>query len=426
MKTAVVGLGYVGLPLAIRLSQLNFDVLGVDVNSQKITKLQKGTLPFAESEPQLKDYFKKEYKKGKMSFSKNFENISKSEMVFISVDTPIIGKVPNYKSLKSAINAVGANLKKGTIVVIESTVAPNTCKKLIIPTLEKKSKLKINKDFFVATVPERIRPNHIFEQLNTLSRVIGVSDAKIKKNLKDVYSKITSGEIDFTDLTTAETVKTVENSFRDVNIAFANEVAIACEEIGVDVWRVRELVNKSQFHNMHQPGAGVGGHCIPKDPWLLASSVKVNRLNLIETARKINDRMPAHIFALAREALKEKKIKITNANFVILGYSYVGNSDDTRNSPTESLIKILKNKKVKYVVHDPHVKDFLNQSVESIVKGADMLIIMVNHDEYRQVKYKKVAEAMKTKIIIDGRNLVPVEIVKKLGFVYKGVGNNIV
>lgn len=426
MKAAVIGLGYVGLPLAIRLSQLNFDVLGVDINIEKIRKLQKGILPFAQTEPSLQDYFSKVYKKGKLAFSSSFEKLTERDLIFICVDTPIIGKVPNYQSLTNALKSIALNLRRGSVVIIESTVAPNTCKNLVIPILQKQSKLKINQDFFVATVPERVRPNHIFEQLTTLSRVIGVSDKKIESLLKKVYSKITSGDIDFTDLTTAETVKTVENSFRDVNIAFANEVAIACEEIGVDVWKVRELVNKSPFHNMHQPGAGVGGHCIPKDPWLLASSVKVNRLNLIETARKINDNMPAHIFALAREALKEKKIKITNANFVILGYSYIGNSDDTRNSPTESLIKILKNKKVKYVVHDPHVKDFLNQSVERIVKGADMLIIMVNHDEYRQVKYKKVAEAMKTKIIIDGRNLVPAEIVKKLGFVYKGVGNIIV
>lgn len=423
MKVTVVGLGYVGLPLTIRLSQLNFDVLGIDKDLKKIQKLQKGMLPFAQEEPFLEDYFKKVYRKGKISFACTFEKLTTRELIFICVDTPIIGKVPNYQSLTSALKSIALNLKKGSVVIIESTVAPNTCKNLVIPILQKQSKLKINQDFFVATVPERIRPNHIFKQLTTLSRVIGVSDKKIESLLKKVYSKITSGDIDFTDLTTAETVKTVENSFRDVNIAFANEVAIACEELGVDVWKVRELVNKSPFHNMHKPGAGVGGHCIPKDPWLLASSVKVNRLNLIETARKINDNMPAHIFALAREALKEKKIKIANANFVILGYSYVGNSDDTRNSPTVALLKILEKNGFKYKIFDPHIEKYSHLSMYDAAKSADALVLMVEHDLFKKIDFKKLSKTMKSKIIIDGRNFFIKRELENKGFKYLGIGN---
>jgi len=424
MKAAVIGLGYVGLPLAIRLSQLDINVLGIDINTEKIRKLQKGILPFAQEEPFLLDYFKREYKKGKISFAPTFENLNKRDMVFICVDTPIIGKVPNYKSLIGALKNVAPNLKKGSIVIVESTVAPNTCKNLVIPILEKQSKLKINQDFFVATIPERIRPNHIFEQLTSLSRVIGVSDKKSISLLKKVYSRITSGAIDFTDLTTAETVKTVENSYRDVNIAFANEVAIACEELGVDVWEVRTLVNKSPFHNMHEPGAGVGGHCIPKDPWLLVSSVKKQQMPIVKTARKINDNMPNHIFILMKKALEEKNIKVKNANIAILGYSYVGNSDDTRNSPTEALVKILREKRIKYQICDPHVKEYSNKSVFDIAKDTDAVVLMVAHDLFKKINYKKLSKIMRNKIIIDGRNFISANRVIELGFTYKCIGNS--
>lgn len=423
MKVAVIGLGYVGLPLAIKLSQLNYDVLGIDINISKVNKLKSGHLPFAQKEPKLKEYFEEEYKKGKIVFTSSFEKVKANDVIFINVDTPILNKTPNYHSLESALKSVSKFLKNGVILIIESTVAPGTTEKFVIPQIEKHSKLKVNKGFFVATVPERIRPNHIFEQLTTLSRVIGVSDKKIEPTLNRIYSQITSGEIDFTDLTTAETVKTVENSFRDVNIAFANEVAIACEKLGVDVWKVREFVNKSPFHNMHKPGAGVGGHCIPKDPWLLASSVKSQKLKIIETAREINDNMPKHIFNLAKDTLKGVGKDITNSTLAIFGYAYVENADDIRNSPTESLVKILKAKKIRYKIHDPHVKDFSSKPFYEIAKGADCLILMVGHEFYRQFNLKKIATAMSTKIIIDGRNFIDKEKTRESGFIYKGVGD---
>lgn len=422
-KTAVVGLGYVGLPLALRLSQSNFFVNAIDINIDKINSLKKGILPFAQNEPNLESYLKREIKRRNIKFISSFEPVQYCSYIFICVDTPVLNKKPNYTALKSAIRNVGSFLTKGSTVIIESTVAPNTTKNLVTPLLEKQSNLKVNKDFFVATVPERIRPNHIFEQLTTLSRVIGVSDKKIEAPLKKVYSQITSGEIDFTDLTTAETVKTVENSLRDVNIAFANEIAIACEEIGVNVWEVRELVNKSPFHNMLEPGAGVGGHCIPKDPWLLMSSVNKNQMKMTKCARNINSNMPSYIYELIREALKEKGKNIKNSNLAILGYSYVENSDDTRNSPTQTLIEILKNNNVEFKIHDPEVKEYSKILLYQTLEKSDCLILMVSHSQYKKLNLSKVANIMRTKIIIDGRNFINKDQVLSQGFLYKGVGN---
>lgn len=423
MNVAVIGLGYVGLPLAIRLSQIGLTVTGIDINQNKIKSLSKGIIPFAQNEPHLLEYFRKELKKGKLLFSTQFKDAKDSEIIFINVDTPIIDISPNYNSLNGAIKSVGPFLKKGSIIVIESTVSPNTTKNLAIPALEKSSNLKINKDFYVATIPERIRPNHIFEQLTKLSRVIGISDPKIKKPLNELYTKITKGEIDFTDLTTAETVKTVENSFRDVNIAFANEVAIACEALGVNVWDVVRFVNKSPFHYMHNPGAGVGGHCIPKDPWLLISSVKQNNMNLLRTSRSINENMPEHLYHLMEKTLKEQGININNALIAVLGFSYVENSDDVRNSPTETLIQVLNRKKVKYKIHDPIVKNLKNTKLEKVIRNSDCLVLMVGHKNYKKINFKKISKLMRNKIIIDGRNFFDKEKAQSLGFIYKGVGN---
>lgn len=422
MKTAVIGLGYSGLPLAIRLSQSSFYVLGIDINHKKIEKLQAGILPFAQDEPYLKVYLEREFKKGRISFTLTFERIRDNDLIFINVDTPIKGKLPDYSSLINAIKSISPNLKRGSIVIIESTVSPKTTETLVIPTIENHSNLKVNKDFFVATVPERIRPSHIFEQLTTLSRVIGISDKKIEPTLKKIYSKITSGEIDFTDLTTAETVKTVENSFRDVNIAFANEVALACEELGVNVWEVRELVNKSPFHNMHRPGAGVGGHCLPKDPWLLAATVKNHKMRLIEAARTINDQMPLHILDLVKEVLKKNGKDVKNSKLAILGFSYVENTDDIRNSPTQKLVEILDENGIHYQVHDPFVQKY-NSSWENIVKGTDCIVLMVAHDFYKKINLKRVAELVNTKIVVDGRNFFDKKELANLGFIYKGIGN---
>ena len=423
MKVAIIGLGYIGLPLTFLLSSKKYDVIAIDKDMDKIKKLRKGVLPFARNEPLFKEYFARSLQNKNVVYTKYFEFIKETDIILVSVDTPIIGKKPNYKALDSAISQLAVNIKKKSIVVIESTLAPNTTKNFVIPTIEKLSRLKVNTDFYVAVVPERIRPGYIYKQLTSFPRVIGISSPKIKSVMRKIYKDITNGELDFVDLTTAETVKTVENTFRDVNIAFANEVAIACEEQGVNVWEVRKLINKSPFHNMLEPGAGVGGHCIPKDPWLLASSVKKHQMQLIETARSINDNMPAHIFALAEEALRKKKIKIANANLAILGYAYVGNSDDIRNSPTESLIKILKNKRVKYEVHDPVVKKYSKTTVEEILRGSNCLVLMVSHSAYKNLDLGRVSKLISTKIIIDGRNFFDKEKITKAGFLYKGVGN---
>ena len=423
MKCSVIGLGYVGLPLAIRLTLIGHQVVGIDKNKQKIREFQKLKLPFAKNEPHLLNLFKKATHSRRLSFSTKYDSISKSDLVFINVDTPLKGIKPDNETLISACKSCGQNLKKGTTVVIESTIAPRTCVNIIIPVLENESKLKLNRDFYLAHVPERIRPNHIFEQLTKLQRVIGISSPKIKHLLKEVYSKITIGELDFTDLTTAEVAKTIENSYRDVNIALANELALVCEELGVDFWQVRKFVNKAPAYNLHLPGSGVGGHCIPKDPWLLISSVRRTETNLLKNSRHINDKMPSHIYSLLVKALEKKGLKKEKVTTVILGYSYVENSDDTRNSPSKKFASLLHENKIHFKIHDPLVPEYKKPEPYKLLKGANAMIVMVKHDNYQKLNLLKIANLMRTKIIIDGRNLIDSKKAKAAGFLYKGIGN---
>lgn len=420
MKVSVIGLGYVGLPLAIRLAQNGHRVIGVDVNEKKISSLRRGILPFANEEPNFEKFFLKT--RNYVEYTADFSHLKSARVLFVCVDTPTIGRKPNYRSLHSAINSIAMNFVPGQIIVLESTMAPKTTEKIIIPQIESMG-YKLNRDFFIAVAPERIRPNYIFRQMTTLPRIIGVSSPVIVPILKNIYSKITSGDVDFTNVLTAEVAKTVENSYRDVQIAFANEIAIACEELGVNVWEVRKLVNKDPFKDIHYPGAGVGGHCIPKDSWLLASSVKEARLNLIKNARSINDAMPRHVFELIREGLKKKKVALSKAKVIILGYSFVRDSDDTRNSPTQSLIEILKKYRISFRVHDPFVKDYSGNKVEQLIEGSDCIVLMVNHSPYENLHMDEIAQILRTKIIIDGRNFFDKKKSENLGFLYKGIGN---
>lgn len=421
MKVSVVGLGYVGLPLAIRLTEIGFEVLAIDKDKQKIASLKIGYLPFAKEEPKLQEKLKKTSTSKKLDFSTTFSGISTSKIIFICVNTPVEKDKPNYSFLISALKSVSKYFKKGTIIIIESTVSPLTTKDLITPILEKESKMSVSKDFFVAVIPERIRPNYIFKQLTSLPRVIGISDKKIQPVLVKIYSKITSGGLDFVDTTTAEVVKTVENTYRDINIAFANEVALACEELGVNIWQVRELVNKSPFHDLHKPGSGVGGHCIPKDPILLTSSLQ-REMPLTLTARKINDFMPNHILELTKKALKQAKKEIKTARLAILGYTYVENSDDTRNSPTETLVKLLERDNINFSIHDPLVRIY-KKDIDSVIRNSDCLILMVAHSAYKKLNLKRIAKLMRSKVIIDGRNLFKKVDALKIGFIYKAIGN---
>jgi UDP-N-acetyl-D-mannosaminuronic acid dehydrogenase len=256
-----------------------------------------------------------------------------------------------------------------------------------------------------------------------MSRVCGGNSPETAATMISLYRMIVKADLDPSDWATAELVKTVENSYRDVQIAFANEVALICEQAGADVFRVRELVNKSPFRQMHIPGSGVGGHCIPKDPWLLAYGIQGSdlKLQLIPAARAVNDSMPRHMVELVEKALARQNKKINQSRVLVMGYAYLENSDDTRNSPSSALVGGLDALGAEVVIHDPFIEEYKGDLFAKAA-GCDVAVIMVRHDEYLNLDLADLKSKLSTPILVDGRRTFDPERVREAGFDYSGVG----
>jgi len=315
-------------------------------------------------------------------------------------------------------------MKDGALIIVESTVAPRTMHDLVLPLLVEHSSKKMNQGFYLGNCPERVMPGKLLKNLRTLSRVVGGMTPETAEVMVALYRNIVHADLDPTDCITAELVKTAENAYRDVQIAFANEVALIAEAAGGDVWKVRELVNKSPMRQMHLPGAGVGGHCIPKDPWLLVhgASEKGVPLQLIPAARSINNYMPSHMADLVREALKEAGRGIEGARIAVLGYSYLEESDDTRNSPSEALVRVLLELGADPVIHDPWIAEYNGDLLERI-KGCDAAVVMVAHSAYKSLDLGALRNALKYPILVDGRRVFDPQQAHANGITYRRVGS---
>jgi len=444
-KIAICGLGYVGFPVALLLARAGFQVVGVDVNEDKIKKINRGGNPIEGKEPGLKELIGQVSAQGRSAsggkktgrFRATTEPTfyQAADIIIVAVETPVEEEThePAYRALKAALRDIGRNLKKDALIIIESTIAPGTMSDIIGPILEQESGLRIGNDFLLANCPERLMPGHLIENITNYNRAIGAQDQKTGDLAKSLYKYIVKGKLETTDWVTAEVVKAGENAYRDVQIAFANEMALLSEAVGANVWEVRYLINECRrrgetrfdaLRQMHLPGAGVGGHCLPKDSWLLVYGAKESiEPKLIPLARRINNFMPRHMIELLKESLRQIEKPIAGSKIAVLGYAYAGNSDDSRNTPTEELLKILKNSEARIFVHDPYIKEY-KISLDKTLKGAQALVLMADHDQYKNLNYNKLKRLMKSHpIIIDGRNCFDKVKAQKAGFIYKGVGN---
>jgi UDP-N-acetyl-D-mannosaminuronic acid dehydrogenase len=424
-RIAVIGLGYVGLTVACAFAQAGFQVIGVERDRAKAARIGLGLCPIGGREPGLADLLGAVTKSGKMQATTDYGLCGDAHVALIAVETPVdsVSKKPSYEALRAALSGLGSNLRPETLVVIESTIAPHTMERVVKPLLETRSGLKAGEGFQLAYCPERVIPGKLLDSLRTCNRVIGGMSAEASALARELYQHIVESELDVTDCFTAELVKTAENAYRDVQIAFANEIALLCENVGADVYEVRRLVNQAPYRAMHMPGAGVGGHCIPKDPWLLFRGAQ-GRLEarLIPTARAINDDMPLHMAELAQDGLQKAGGSVKGAKATVLGYAYLENSGDARNSPTIPLVERLRALGVKVKIHDPHFAEY-NSDLKEAIAGSDCLIVMVAHDEYRALDLAALREWVGTPVLIDGRNVFDKGGAQDLGFVYKGVGN---
>ena len=390
MHIVVIGMGYVGIPCAALFADVfGFRATGVQRRTArsgwKLDCLNSGKCPFEGDEPGLAELIHRVVlEKRTFHVTDDMAVCADADAILIDVQTPVDGNhVPQYESLCQVAGEVGRQMKPWTLVVIESTVSPGTTQRVVQPILEQasglkagkpnphseipNSKLKIrNSKFLLAFSYERVMPGKLLEFLIHLPRVVGGVDAESTQRAVELYRHIVQAQITPTDCLTAEVAKTVENAYRDVNIAFANEMALACESLGVDAFEVRRLINARPDRHMHLPGAGVGGHCLPKDPWLLQYGVqtygtqdlefRISDFELIKLARRINDSMPLYMAELVREALAEAGKPVAGARVAVLGIAYLENSDDTRNTPALPLIRALCERGATVVAHDPYVR----------------------------------------------------------------------
>lgn len=422
---AVIGLGYVGLPLACTVAHTGFRVLGIERDPTKAADISEGLCTMGGDEPGLVDLLAEVLEAGRLKVTTDHQDCREADVILIAVETPVDAdsKAPTYEALRAALSALGPNLKPGTLVIVESTIAPGTMDGVVRPVLEETSALKADGDFYLAFCPERVMPGKLLANLRNCDRVIGGATPEAAELARELYRHFVEADLDLTDTLTAELVKATENTYRDVQIAFANEIALLCENVGANVHEVRELVNKSPFRDMHVPGAGVGGHCIPKDPWLLLHGTQGKlQARLVPTARSINDSMPLHVAELAEECLVASGRKMQGAQVTVLGYAYLENTSDARNSPTITLVQSLEESGATITVHDPHFEEY-DLDLQEAVSGSDCVILMVAHDEYRALDLADLRVWVSTPVLVDGRNVWDKTRARDLGFVYAGVGN---
>ena len=447
MEIVVVGLGYVGIPVAALFADVEgFNVTGVQRRSKrsgwKIDHLNKGKNPIEGEEPGLTELIERVVEKGTFRATDDISVYGEAEAILIAVQTPVDeNHIPRYESLRQVSQDIGKHMKKGTLVVLESTVAPGTTDHVVKPILEEQSGMKAGADFNPVFSYERVMLGRLLHNLTKLDRIVGGITPECTRRGVELYSHIVEAKLHVTDSLTAEVSKVTENTYRDVNIAFANEVALICESLGVDVHEVRRYVNslpnipgdpgKNPLRMMHIPGAGVGGHCLPKDPWLLKYGLDAYgdfkfEPRVIVESRRINDSMPSHMMELIAEALNEKGIEMEDAKITILGVAFLPNSDDTRNTPAYPLYNLLKERCADVRVHDPYVEEYEGMEIvndlEATVKGSDAIALVTRHDEYKELPLEWLKEKMRTPVIVDGRNNFRREQCLEAGFSFRGVG----
>lgn len=394
----VIGLGYIGLPTALMMASHGVEVVGTDYNAELVNTLNAGKTTFKEDG--LEELFLDACKAG-IKFSDEYQVTS---TYIVSVPTPYDSKSKKVdaKYIEAAVKSVLKVCLKPAIIIIESTVSPGTIDRYVRPIIEE-SGLVAGKDIHLVHAPERIIPGNMVYELLHNNRTIGADDIEIGEQIKSLYESFCQGEIDVTDIRTAEMTKVVENTFRDINIAYANELAKICRSDGMDVYEIIRIANKHPRVNILTPGPGVGGHCISVDPWFLVGDYP-GLANIILAARKINDSMPEFVLERIHEIMKEHGM--TDVSRVgLYGLSYKEDVDDVRESPTLQLLDCMARHLASGIkVYDPWVKkdivDNQYHDFDKFLNDIDLVVIMVGHSEL-----KNNLEKIEGKIVLDTRKI---------------------
>lgn len=425
-KIALFGLGYIGLPTASLFANSGVQVIGVARNKEKLNMINDGVSPIVE--PGLGELVKNAVENGNLTATDDgLGAVKASNTMIIVVPTPMDEfNRADLGAVKSTCETISKGLKKDDLVIVESTVPQGTCDTIVIPILEE-SGLKVGEDFGIAYTPERAIPNDTIYEMTHNARVIGGYDEDSAARAADLYQKITEGEIiKVKNLITAETVKLIENTYRDVNIALSNEIAMICEGLGVDAIEAINVANHHPRVNLHIPGPGVGGHCLAIDPYFIVETAEERGMKapIISIARYTNEGMPNHVTKIITESFKELDEEINNSRIGILGVAYKGNVADARETPAKALIYILKEKGAELYANDPHtppeiIKELGAEPADmDQVLSCDCVILVTDHDEYKGIK----PEMVNSPIFICTRPILDPEDFKDSGIIFRGIG----
>jgi UDP-N-acetyl-D-glucosamine dehydrogenase len=419
----IIGLGYVGLPLACVCAEKGFTTFGFDVKKEIVDKTAAGVSHI--DDPWLQEHVRNV--KGKLQATNDPEVISKSDVVLICVPTPIDQTFhPDLTPVIRASESIAKHIRKDQIIVLESTVFPGTVEEVIKPILEK-SGLKAGKDFILAHCPERIDPGNKKWNVTNIPRVVGVLPKEKTKLVADFYRSIINAEItELSSVKAAEATKIMENTFRDINIAFVNEMAMSFDRLGIDITEVIKGASTKPFAFMpHHPGCGVGGHCIAVDPYYLIERAKAAGFThyFLTLAREINNGMPKYTIARLVDALNSVGKSIKGTTITVLGVAYKGGVEDDRESPAYHLIDEIKKLGANLKIYDPHIPSKSTVKTLDEALSADAIVIATAHPEFRDIKPSLLKEKG-VKVVVDGRNIFNPEEIKRVGIAYRGIGRS--
>jgi len=431
LRVCVIGIGRIGLPTALSFAKSGLQTIGVDINENLVEKINSGKFPLKD-EPGYDVIFDNVTKNKKFSATTNISDaVPNSNLIVLSLPTTMDeNNIPDYSALRNVATKLAELLSTDSLVIIESTVEPGFIEDEMVSIISKSERLEIEKNFFIGVCPENANPGEILHDFTNLPRLVGGINDNITKIITKIYDFVFSVElVEMPNCKTANAVKLTTNVFRDMNIAFVSELSLMFEKLGIDTNKVLEAAKKKYNFQVHYPGAGVGGPCLPINSYQLLNSAKRAgvKLSMIESGRKINEKMPDHVVKLTSDAFKESNKSLQNSDILILGVSYKPNVKDIQLSPAEKIIKKLQNLGANVHVYDPYFPSEnvfgikVEDNLEDILPKMDAVIIVTFHDDFKKIKISSFAK-MKTPILIDTRGIIDPSSAKLEKVIFRGLG----
>jgi len=434
LKTCVIGIGRIGLPTALSFANSGLKTIGVDINSDLVNQINSRIFPLKD-EPGCGEIFDNVIKNEKFSATIRIDDaVPFSDVIILSLPTPMDeNHVPDYSALTSVGSELNKLMKPNSLIIIESTIEPGFVENELIKVIEgHDKKFECGKNFLIGVCPENANPGEILHDFTTLPRLVGGINNLTTDIIMEIYNHVFHVElVRMPDCKTANAVKLTTNVFRDINIAFVNELAILFEKLGIDTMKVLEAADKKYNFQTHFPGPGVGGPCLPVNSYqLLNSAKKMNStLNLVSFGRQINEKMPYHVVDLLIDAFNEAKKSIKNSTVLILGVSYKPDVRDIQLTPAKQIIEKLREKGIKIKIYDPYFKstkifDIQTESeLDNALNDVDAIILITAHKEFYNIEPAFLSSKMRTPIIIDSRRIINYHVAKKAGLIFRGIGS---